>query len=41
MEAHLAVIAALRTRDPVRAAEAMAEHIEGARNVPWGWSRSE
>ncbi|MBK9676672.1 MAG: GntR family transcriptional regulator [Betaproteobacteria bacterium] len=36
MEAHLAVIAALRTRDPVRAAEAMAAHIEGARQRALG-----
>ncbi|MBK6337861.1 MAG: GntR family transcriptional regulator [Betaproteobacteria bacterium] len=36
MEAHLAVIAALRTRDPARAAEAMAAHIEGARQRALG-----
>jgi DNA-binding GntR family transcriptional regulator len=36
MEAHLAVIAALRTRDPARAAAAMADHIQEARNRALG-----
>jgi DNA-binding GntR family transcriptional regulator len=36
MEAHLAVIAALRTRDPALAAAAMADHIQEARNRALG-----
>jgi DNA-binding GntR family transcriptional regulator len=36
MTEHLAVIAALRTRDPAFAAAAMAEHIIGARNRALG-----
>lgn len=36
MDEHLAVIAVLRTRDPVRAAAAMAAHIERARNRALG-----
>jgi DNA-binding GntR family transcriptional regulator len=38
MEDHLAVIAVLRTRDPVRAATAMADHINRARDRALGVS---
>jgi len=36
MQAHLAVIAALRTRDPAVAGAAMANHIQEARNRALG-----
>ncbi|MDT8265948.1 FCD domain-containing protein, partial [Roseomonas sp. DSM 102946] len=36
MEEHLAVIAAIRSRDPQRAADAMGEHVNSARDRAMG-----
>jgi DNA-binding GntR family transcriptional regulator len=44
MQEHLAVIAALRSRDPVRAAAAIDEHVSGSRDralgLPWAPMRA-